>query len=645
MNTAVWFPILAGFAWKSSLVLCVAWLLSLVLRNRSAAMRHLVWTAASAAVLALPLFSISLPALRVPSFTKIGPQVAALFMTNASGRPEASSAAAPSTRLVAASRHLETPFDWRRAAMFAWMIGTAVSMAQMLLAFLRLWRLRRSSRPSPQNAFGTKLARELRLAYAVPILETASGTMPMTCGFLRPVILLSSDAEAWHEERRRIVLLHELAHIQRGDVAAHLLARMALIPNWWNPLAWLAWREFRKERERATDDLVLSTGAPASDYAAHLLEIARGMQIVSALASASVAMARRSELEGRLGAILDSRTNRKAVRRATIMTAIAAAVALIAPFAAVRAQDQAPQAIPTDIDATIAAAFAQNNYDMLDKPAEPLEALRQFDSAKKLLDAALTIRQRVYGASSVAYGIGLVKLADLEKKRNQPEQAVPLYSQGIQVMGDRKDAAPALMFLGVTELGKKNYERAFDYFAKVETLDSTHAGTAKMWTALMLDREGKATDADAMYQSAIAMQEPDDAATTMELYSSFLKAQGRDDEATVLLDRVKTVRRVPSPASNAAHISGGVLPPKLISKIEPAYTEEARVAKYQGTAVLSIEVGADGLAHNIRVVRGLGFGLDQNAVAAVSQWRFQAGTKDGAPLAVVATIEVNFKLL
>ena len=91
--------------------------------------------------------------------------------------------------------------------------------------------------------------------------------------------------------------------------------------------------------------------------------------------------------------------------------------------------------------------------------------------------------------------------------------------------------------------------------------------------------------------------------------------------------------------------SGGVLPPKLISKIEPAYTEEARVAKYQGTAVLSIEVGADGLAHNIRVVRGLGFGLDQNAVAAVSQWRFQAGTKDGAPLAVVATIEVNFKLL
>jgi TonB family protein len=647
MNTSVWFPILAGFAWKSSIVLGVAWMLSLVLRNRSAAMRHLVWTAASAAVLALPLFSMSLPALRVPSFRTIAPQVAALFVTNSSAQAETPSAAEASRRVVSAARGGAIQLDWRDVVLIAWMMGAAASIAQMLFAFAGLWRTRRSSRLSPYAALGAELAHELKLDHAIPILETALGTMPMTCGFLRPAILLPSEAATWPEERLRVVLLHELAHVQRGDVAAHLLARVALIPNWWNPLAWLAWREFLKERERATDDLVLSTGAPASDYAGHLLDIARSMQTVSVFASASVAMARRSELEGRLVAILDSRTNRRAVRRATVVAAVAVAVALIAPFAAVRAQDQAPQAIPSDIDATIRAAIAQNNYDMLDKPAEALESARQFDSAKKLLDAALTIRERVSGASSVAYGIGLIQLADLEKSRDQAKQAVPLYSRAVEILGNKPEAAPALMFLGIDQLAQKAYAQAIDAFTKAQNVDSHQAAMAQMWMALTREREQNPVEADSLYRSALAVVESntDHEATIMEMYSRFLSEQGRSDESKNMRYAVGQIRRKPGRESKVPRIGGGVLPPKLNSKIEPAYTEEARVAKYQGTAVLQLEVGADGLAHNIYVVKGLGFGLDQNAIAAVSQWRFQPGTKDGAPIAVQATVEVNFKLL
>jgi len=64
-----------------------------------------------------------------------------------------------------------------------------------------------------------------------------------------------------------------------------------------------------------------------------------------------------------------------------------------------------------------------------------------------------------------------------------------------------------------------------------------------------------------------------------------------------------------------------------------------------GTVVLAVEVEPDGAPHNIRVVRGLGFGLDENAIDAVSQWKFQPGMKDGVPVTVAATIEVNFRLL
>lgn len=90
---------------------------------------------------------------------------------------------------------------------------------------------------------------------------------------------------------------------------------------------------------------------------------------------------------------------------------------------------------------------------------------------------------------------------------------------------------------------------------------------------------------------------------------------------------------------------GGVTAPSLIYKKEPEYSEEARKAKYQGTVTLYVEILPDGKAHNIRVLHSLGLGLDDKAIAAVSQWKFKAGTKDGKPVPVAASVEVNFRLL
>ena len=92
-------------------------------------------------------------------------------------------------------------------------------------------------------------------------------------------------------------------------------------------------------------------------------------------------------------------------------------------------------------------------------------------------------------------------------------------------------------------------------------------------------------------------------------------------------------------------IGGGVSPPRLTYKVEPEYSEEARKAKYQGTVVLAIQVWEDGRAHNIRVIRSLGLGLDEQAIEAVQQWKFVPGKKDGIPVKVRANVEVNFRLL
>jgi TonB family protein len=92
-------------------------------------------------------------------------------------------------------------------------------------------------------------------------------------------------------------------------------------------------------------------------------------------------------------------------------------------------------------------------------------------------------------------------------------------------------------------------------------------------------------------------------------------------------------------------VGGGVTAPSLLSKVEPEYSEEARRAKYQGTVVLYVEVYPDGKAHNLKVLRSLGLGLDEKAIEAVNKWRFRPGYKDGKPVPVQATIEVNFRLL
>src|SRR4029079_15890236 len=147
----------------------------------------------------------------------------------------------------------------------------------------------------------------------VRFLRGARGTMPMAWGIVRSSVLVPADADEWPAHRVRVVLLHELAHVKRRDCVTHLVAPIACAAYWFNPLAWMAARRLRTERERACDDLVLSSGTRGSDYADQLLDIARVMQagrFPAVFAGASLAMAKRSQLEGRLIAILDPSVRR-----------------------------------------------------------------------------------------------------------------------------------------------------------------------------------------------------------------------------------------------------------------------------------------------------------------------------------------------
>jgi TonB family protein len=91
-------------------------------------------------------------------------------------------------------------------------------------------------------------------------------------------------------------------------------------------------------------------------------------------------------------------------------------------------------------------------------------------------------------------------------------------------------------------------------------------------------------------------------------------------------------------------VGGGVSAPRALYAPDPDYSEEARRAKFQGTVVLWVVVGADGRPKDTRIQRSLGMGLDEKAIEAVRRWKFEPALKDGKPVAVQINVEMNFRL-
>jgi TonB family protein len=91
-------------------------------------------------------------------------------------------------------------------------------------------------------------------------------------------------------------------------------------------------------------------------------------------------------------------------------------------------------------------------------------------------------------------------------------------------------------------------------------------------------------------------------------------------------------------------LSAAVTPPRPKHKVEPTYSQEALDAKYQGSVLLRLLIDSSGNVKDPVVVRPLGLGLDEKAIEAVRQWKFEPATKDGEPVEVKANIEINFRL-
>src|SRR2546423_305685 len=286
-------PILLDAALKGAFLVLLAALAAFALRKRSAASRHAVWTTAGIGHLAIPALVFILPAWKMPLLPAASWMQPTTVSPAITAAPDGSSAAAAITTRSKASTPLAPASEAQTAASTqatesgaeppttlasrrpknsagrtsgiailatAWFIGA-------LLVLLRLafgtWRVGQLARDGARVEDGVwlsltqRLANRLGVTRPLTLLRGERLAVPVTWGIIYPAVLLPQDSDNWSEERRRFVLVHEMAHVKRFDALTQLLAQVAVAIFWFDPLVWVAAHQMRVEREHACDDYVL----------------------------------------------------------------------------------------------------------------------------------------------------------------------------------------------------------------------------------------------------------------------------------------------------------------------------------------------------------------------------------------------------
>ncbi|HJP86602.1 MAG TPA: M56 family metallopeptidase [Gemmatimonadaceae bacterium] len=304
---------------KATLILVVALGITLSMQRASAGARHLVWLVTLATLLLVPALTAWAPIpLRIlPAERKVvvsenafdaAPTATPKVDKQTRGIEAPAAAAAPSTTASVESEIASSPIlSGLSLIVFIWAIVVIAIAASLGYAAMLVKRIVNRARPLTSEDWLNPLyevSDRLSLEEPPRLLRSDDAKMPFACGVVTPTIVLPAECDTWSLDRRRAVLLHELAHVRRHDLVGHTLGRLACAFYWFHPLVWTAAKQLRSESERACDDLALACGARATDYAEHLLDIVTSVKR-DATPSVALAMARRKEFEGRMLAILD----------------------------------------------------------------------------------------------------------------------------------------------------------------------------------------------------------------------------------------------------------------------------------------------------------------------------------------------------
>jgi TonB family protein len=576
---------------QSSIVLFIALAAIVLLRRKSAAVRHAVLSVGLIASLVVPF----IPRLVPESSRREGVSAAVQTPGRISVTP-GKNARPLRFPIVASSSIFFEVFFW------IWALGASIAGGILASGIASVVWLGFQSRPFSRvewSRAARQISERLRIRRRLHLVQN-NGAVLGAWGLLRPKIFLPVDADEWQEDRIHAVLTHELAHIKRCDWLVQITAEFARAVYWFNPLYWMACHQLRSESEHACDDVVLSAGIDAKDYAAHLLDLARALKHSNRAWPPVLAMSRPPHLERRIVAMLNPSLNHGAAGRGTAPVLCAVAVVVMLSLSAMRAPAEAAHPVQFAASpAQIAAATAA--------PASPAPATPAMPRKVTTAPAPLPRQGRAGGILS-----GTV-----------------LDASGARLPG-----------VTVTVSARESVEFGIRE-TPVATAISDETGSFQFNTlpegqySLRADLPGFAT----FRKAAISIKPSETVRENVRL------SIGRLAEQIQVTAAGSPRPPVPPSTPQRLRVGGNVVAARLISQVKPVYPQAAQDAGIEGVAHLEGIIGTEGTFILLRVVASSDRDLGNAALEAVRQWRYQPTMLNGEPIEVQTEIDVEFKLM
>jgi beta-lactamase regulating signal transducer with metallopeptidase domain len=301
-----WLAMMAAVLWQSVLLIAVAAIIGLLLRRSSPVVRYWLWQIVAIKLLLMPFWTLAIP---FPAWWHGSPpaQAASASPTDVRSadamRPkspgpmplaERGGSSAEPVPSVSPLREAVAAVGWQSWLLFAWATIVILQIARLAVQRIRLAKLLEKAAPAGAELAGlvAELARHIGLRRAPAALSVAGDCPLFVCGLRKPRLVLPDRLiVSLDDAQRKQVILHELAHIKRRDLAWGWPAEIARMIYFFNPLVYWAAYRLRLERELACDQLAMArSGHPPADYARTLVEVvSHASQPASAQAAAIAA--------------------------------------------------------------------------------------------------------------------------------------------------------------------------------------------------------------------------------------------------------------------------------------------------------------------------------------------------------------------
>lgn len=336
LSNFVWLELLSEYLIKSTLILVFGIILSYLCRRQPASLRHFILSVSLIGILIFPLLSTVRTGWRTGLLPSWASEAKGISKSDTSLSPHHSRPPVYIDNVQEKSQSHGSKYPiqpaWTRktgrvfwnlmkySLLAIWLSGMIFILVRQLFGLYGAYRLSKEAEDLKSSFWNHLLHHFLEVVSfkkKVDLLHHTKVKVPLTWGWIKPVVIMPDDSESWTAEQRESALYHELSHVKRGDFLVLMLARISLGFYWFNPLCWWIFQLMKNEQEKACDELVLKTGIKPSAYAANLLSIRRSMQSSWNPPAAVLGALGKSRLNDRLLAILKQKFALKEVKLKT----------------------------------------------------------------------------------------------------------------------------------------------------------------------------------------------------------------------------------------------------------------------------------------------------------------------------------------